>query len=1506
MSGFITDGDIHARSGQFGISITDNLTAQTDLWGTYSSKPHRYLFTLTGDQTVVLPEIRPETSDDISKALVGHSIIIANNDPFDTLTVVNINSPAETQAILGPGEQTLLVAESDSTQTWRSTKSVASTCQLTDKIDIARLSNHTYNAGDIAQVTANSDTDSVVQKWLAQASGVGYDITNMRITIDSNDDVIVSGNASSGYDHSDFDGTVDPTPNPNRIFVAKLNGLTGEQIWYKTAASTFEFDKHILTANGDIIVCYFNSTFDNDFNGNSITSISNRGVVVAKLSNGTGEQLWFKFTQSGVDARGTINLDADGNIIVFGRQNAGYDFEGNLITSAVVNLDIFIAKLQGTNGSQLWFRMAGTNIADQGNTNQYGQEEFQPFVIDSNGDIILSGSIGATTPFIDFNGNSVTTSGGISQITAKINGTTGSQEWVSIAEGEQRGGNGGSTRLILDSSDNPVLIGTFGTFGSTSISDFNGVTIPITTNNTLISVVAKLDGSNGSQLWYKWCGNDVTGAETVSLMGIFNGNEDIIVAGYIDATGGSSYIDYEGNSITAIGGEDIFIAKLDGTIGTQSWFRIAGTVDDDLSDAVFSYRANLKISSEGSIIYSFRARSYSYSTIFTDFEGNTISINGGVFISSLNNNGEQLWITQAGNITLNYFHETPTAIEFDNENNIIACGALKTYGGITYDFSGNELSGFGGYNDVYLARLNVVTGEQIWFKLLGSSGYDPYAARTGCRVQFDSVGNIFVGTNVAHTASTFTDFAGNTLPVTNYTTSDYIVVKLSNLEDNFCPVGIILEDVASGDPYACIAYKGCVDITNFNLNLLPNTTYYWDETNLTTQTQKFKIGTTLDANTLLLDIACRDDMTLNDVYQLGEGTGNIVKMNSTDGPIILRNSDGSFGSMFKIDNVAAASILLDVNTDYFAAAGALTDISGTNGIVMGLNADITAADNSVAIGVSSTARFDNSIAIGNAAEARSVSSIAIGDTAVVASNSGSNNIAIGSSSIAGGTSIINAIAIGTSADALEDDAIAIGQNAQATGENAIAIGGDGVTGTNALANQSIALGFGSIVTDLSDSSISIGKSSLILNGDNGIAIGSVAFVHKNNSISIGNETFNITTSGVAVGDGASLCGSLVQITDVTIVLPLDTVNLSRYFIIYDGTNIRYYVFYNFTDGSNTGLGITLSFDERSIQVDVLVADMADEVATKTAAAINSQYPNNFTATSFYDTVTITNVQANSVTDPSPGITAFTFDIGQTGIDANYAVAIGRSSKSSGTEAVVIGNESTVWNTGNIAIGAGIGVTGEYGIAIGSNSIITGNNSAIISPTNATITNEATNSMILSTLDSTLTLSAGATNNGILTKVFSGGERWAVNVSSGEIDYTRANKYTWGANEVKTTSGNVTNDKFTSTLELLDCYSVMIKARLIGAITDCDVQKTWSYTYHTNATNSGSPPTIFINPLINITATENIPSLNSGDPLVFTVGTDLIEFGITTTGLEDSPADVIQWVLILEAVYNKFA
>lgn len=257
-----------------------------------------------------------------------------------------------------------------------------------------------------------------------------------------------------------------------------------------------------------------------------------------------------------------------------------------------------------------------------------------------------------------------------------------------------------------------------------------------------------------------------------------------------------------------------------------------------------------------------------------------------------------------------------------------------------------------------------------------------------------------------------------------------------------------------------------------------------------------------------------------------------------------------------------------------------------------------------------------------------------------------------------------------------------------------------------------------------------------------------------------------------------------------------------------------------------------------------------------------------------------------------------------GATGDSSIAIGTNCQSSGNNAICIGPNSSAEFSDSICIGSGSSLNAAYQISIGRNNTVNGNNSGIISPTSSTINISGAGHFILSCVDSELS-NADA---GYFDKFFTAGERWFTNIASTDPDYTRANRTTWGANEVKTTSGNVTNDQFTSTLNLPDCYSVIMRIMLIGTQTNCvlDPAPVWSYTYHAHAVNSGSPPSITISSQTNRTAIEDGTSLNNSNPLVFSSTGNTLQFGLTTTGLEDSPADEIQWILIVEAAFNNFA
>lgn len=256
-----------------------------------------------------------------------------------------------------------------------------------------------------------------------------------------------------------------------------------------------------------------------------------------------------------------------------------------------------------------------------------------------------------------------------------------------------------------------------------------------------------------------------------------------------------------------------------------------------------------------------------------------------------------------------------------------------------------------------------------------------------------------------------------------------------------------------------------------------------------------------------------------------------------------------------------------------------------------------------------------------------------------------------------------------------------------------------------------------------------------------------------------------------------------------------------------------------------------------------------------------------------------------------------------------AIALGTNAGATSTSSISIGTSATTTASNGISIGNSAITSGAESITIGPSNTTGGSNSVNMSPVSSSIINNANNSVLISSIDSALTLSQGLTNDDTFTKVFATGERLAVGVTGTDLDYTRGNKLTWGANEVKTTSGNVTSDSFTTSIELLSNFGVVMRIMLIGCQTNgSNLGDTWSYLYHAHATNKSG--VISINNIKNIQGLEPPgKSLNVVNPLsLATNGSpdDSISFAITTTNLSDSPADEIQWVLVVDAVYNKFA
>ena len=185
-----------------------------------------------------------------------------------------------------------------------------------------------------------------------------------------------------------------------------------------------------------------------------------------------------------------------------------------------------------------------------------GDDQSNAIVVDSNGDVYVTGAFEQTATF----GSTTLTSAGDDDIfVAKMN-STGHWLWA-VQAGGQNDDRG--MDIAIDSAGNVFLTGKFkvtATFGSDSITA-PGI-------NMIDFFVAKID------TWGNW--QWVEGVDCHSAGYCYGTSVAVDSAGYAYVTGAfRGDVDFGTTTLTWVGVEDIFVAKID-TWGSWQWATMAG------------------------------------------------------------------------------------------------------------------------------------------------------------------------------------------------------------------------------------------------------------------------------------------------------------------------------------------------------------------------------------------------------------------------------------------------------------------------------------------------------------------------------------------------------------------------------------------------------------------------------------------------------------------------------------------------------------------------------------------------------------------------------------------------------------------------------------------------------------------------------------------------------------------------------------------------------------------
>jgi gliding motility-associated-like protein len=328
-------------------------------------------------------------------------------------------------------------------------------------------------------------------------------------------------------------------------------------LWAKRAGGNSDQEgKSIASdAQGNVYVTGYISGLANDFDNIITSAIGGHDIFIAKYDS-AGTLLWVKTAGSSAFDQGlAIATDGAGNAYVTGHFESSITFQGStpVTLTSSGGKDIFIAKLDPS-GNVLWAKKAGGTADDSG------------LGISTNGTyVFVTGYFRGTSTF---GTGSLTTWGGKDIFIACYGAVTGTWNWALKA---------GSTSD--DSGETIAFDGTYiyaaGTYqGLCSFANLSGQ-LPLNGAEDIYMVKYDIYG-NG--LWKKNAG----GSNADFAKGIAISGQDLYLTGYFQ---GSLFFyntpPTAATSLTAVNGDDAFIAKYDAGTGNIVWARSGNGSDDD-------------------------------------------------------------------------------------------------------------------------------------------------------------------------------------------------------------------------------------------------------------------------------------------------------------------------------------------------------------------------------------------------------------------------------------------------------------------------------------------------------------------------------------------------------------------------------------------------------------------------------------------------------------------------------------------------------------------------------------------------------------------------------------------------------------------------------------------------------------------------------------------------------------------------------------------------------------
>jgi hypothetical protein len=394
--------------------------------------------------------------------------------------------------------------------------------------------------------------------WARKAGGSGAQVAQ-DLAVDTNGNVIVVGYFGTKLTLGTLPTATLTSQGGYDVFVAKLDS-DGDPLWASGFGGSSNQQAYSVAVDttGNLFVAG-NFAGSLTAGGTTLTSAGGKtDAFVLKLAP-DGAVLWAKRFGDGADQRAWgIGVTGQGDPVLTGNFAGSINFGTDASTSltSAGDADMFVARLQGSDGTHVWSRRFGDSAYQRGKSVAVGSAVYVA------GDVKGAFSVGS---------DSIAAGTYSDALALSLATTDGSPAWGKSFHDPADAYASFGHDIAVDSASNVLLTGQFaGTIG------FGGGSL--TASGPHNGFVAQFT-PGGTPAWSKAFGTSST-LDLISRGVAADGANNVLLTGEFSGTA-----DFGGGSLTSAGANDVFVAKL-ASNGNHLWSRRFGDSADQFGRSV--------------------------------------------------------------------------------------------------------------------------------------------------------------------------------------------------------------------------------------------------------------------------------------------------------------------------------------------------------------------------------------------------------------------------------------------------------------------------------------------------------------------------------------------------------------------------------------------------------------------------------------------------------------------------------------------------------------------------------------------------------------------------------------------------------------------------------------------------------------------------------------------------------------------------------------------------------